>query len=285
MIEGLRRRAIRSLHKMETFRACWPVWRAEISVRTSDLSDAAAIYDLGEQLSEIFALTSAGGRDQGSLSGGGAGWEALVCWYLNIVMIGSRAVVIKQNKNLIPEAFLSAMTVTYGNSPTNTESDLSGIVFPADFSLESNDYDGVVLSNYVSRNIKTFSLHNIQCKTNWNDNAQIPMLWDMIYSFRGVKNKNVHIGDDGFDLDDLRDFTYSFVTMPSQKKPIKANSMAVQRVRGLSGGNYWGKPTDPHVAMGLPSIFKRVFKAAFDGDIKSHVEDQIQNGAISYLEP
>ncbi len=285
MIEGLRAEAVSSLHRMTTFTSCWPVWRSEIKRRTADLSDASAIYDLGEQLSEIFALTSASGRDQGSLSGGGAAWEALVCWYLNLVMIGSRAVVIKQNRRLIPEAFLNAMTVVYGNSPTNTESDLSGLVFPDQFPLDGHAYDADVFSGYVSKNIGEFSLHNIQCKTNWNDNAQIPMLWDMIYSFRGVQNKNVHIGNDGFDLDDLKDFTYSFVTVPSQKKPIKPNSMAVQRVRGLSGGNYWGKPTDPHVALGLPSIFKRVFKRGFDGDIKGHVASQIQNGAISYLEP
>lgn len=285
MIEGLRKEAVHSLHRMGTFAKCWPIWRSEVSNRTFNLSDASAIYDLGEQLSEIFALTSAGGRDQGSLSGGGAAWEALVCWYLNLVMIGSRAVVIKQNKRLIPEALLSAMTVVYGNSPTNTESDLSGVIFPDDFRLKDSRYDAAKFATYVAQNIKEFSLHNIQCKTNWNDNAQVPMLWDMIYSFRGVKNKNVHIGDDGFDLDDLRDFTYSFVTVPSQKKPIKANSMAVQRVQSLSGGNFWGKPTDAHVALGLPSIFKRVFKAGFDGDIKSHIANQIQNGAISYLEP
>tara|TARA_Y100000296_G_scaffold19347_1_gene23072 strand:+ start:865 stop:1722 length:858 start_codon:yes stop_codon:yes gene_type:complete len=285
MIEGLRRNAVLSLHKMGTFSACWPIWRSEIAARTSDLRDPTAIYDLGEQLSQIFALTSSGGRDQGALSGGGAAWEALVCWYLNVVMIGSRAVVIKQNRSLIPDAFLSAMTVVYGNFPTNTESDLSGIVFPDNFPLHSGQFDSEKLQDYVAGNINEFSLHNIQCKTNWNDNAQIPMLWDMIYSFRGAKNRNVHIGHDGFDLDDLREFTYSFVTVPSQKKAIKANSMAVQRVRGLSGGNYWGKPTDPHVALGLPSIFKRVFKAGFDGDIKSHVAKQIQNGAISYLEP
>ena len=285
MIEGLRIEAVRSLHRMGSFSTCWPVWKSEIARRTSDLSDADAIYDLGEVLSEIFALTRADGRDQGSLSGGGAAWEALVCWYLNIVMTGSRAVVIKQNKKLIPEAFLNAMTVVYGNSPTNTESDLSGIIFPSSFPMLNDVYNSNNLSNFVNKNINMFSLHNIQCKTNWNDNAQIPMLWDMIYSFRGVRNKNVHIGENGFDLDDLRDFTYSFVTVPSQKKEIKPTSMAVQRVQSLSGGNYWGKPTDPHVALGLPSIFKRVFKAGFDGDIKSHIAKQIRNGSISYLEP
>ena len=285
MIEGLRQEATFSLHKMKSFSECWPVWKLEIAALTSNLSDAAAIYNLGENLSEIFAVTSSGAREQGSLSGGGAAWEALVCWYLNLIMIGSRAVVIKQNKKLIPDAFLSAMTVVYGNSPTNTESDLSGIVFPNVSAILEKFYDPKDFSEYVSENIEQFSLHNIQCKTNWNDNAQIPMLWDMIYSFRGVKNKNVHIGEDGFDLDDLKDFTYSFVTVPSQKNPIKPNSMAVQRVQGLSGGNYWGKATDAHVALGLPAIFKRVFKAGFDGDIKSHIAKQVQTGSISYLEP
>lgn len=281
MIEGLRGKAVASIFGMKTFSKCWPVWRSEIDVITSRMTDPAAIYGLGEKLSAIFKLTANAGRDQGELSGGGAAWEGLVCWYLNLVMTDSRAVVIKQSKYLIPPTLANAMAVTYKNVPTNTESDLSGIIFPDDQRLIGSEYNRDILDQHISDNIRKYSLHNIQCKTNWNDNAQIPMLWDMIYQFRGVKKQNIRIGKNGVDLDDLRDFTYSFVTVPSGKKLIKQNSMMTRRVESLSGGNYWGKPTEAGVAEGLPEIFKRVFKSAFDNDIKGHIAKLIENGRIS----
>lgn len=285
MIEGLRRKSLKTVFAMKTFQGCWPVWSAEICRLTDNFQNPDKIYDLGGHLADVFKLTGGAGRDQGSLSGGGAAWEGLVCWYLNLVMINSRAVVIKQHRSLIPPALASAMTVTYKNVPTNTESDLSGIIFPNDEKFLIDEFDQSILNSIVAAKISEISLHNIQCKTNWNDNAQIPMLWDMIYQFRGVSGHSVHIGVNGYDLDDLKSFTYSFVTVPSQKREIKPNCMAVRRVESLSGGNYWGKPTRSGVAASLSEIFKRVFKSAFDGDIKGHIAKQVQNGAYSLPSP
>lgn len=281
MIEGLRSKAVNSVFAMTTFAKCWPIWQPKIAELTADMSDAAKIYALGSRLSEIFRLTASAGREQADLSGGGAAWEGLVCWYLNLVMTDSRAVVIKQSKSLIPKTLSNAMAVTYKNVKTNTESDLSGIIFPKDADLLAASFSEKELEDHVSKNIKKYSLHNIQCKTNWNDNAQIPMLWDMIYQFRGVKEHSVRIGVEGVDLDDLRDFTYSFVTIPSGSKPVKPNSMAARRVESLSGGNFWGKPSEAGVAESLSEIFKRVFKTAFDSDIKGHITKLIDNGRIS----
>lgn len=281
MIEDLRTRAVNSVFSMSTFSTSWGTWRGAIAELTDNLTDAGKVYDLGDHLSDVFKMTGDSGRDQGSLSGGGAAWEGLVCWYLNLVMTGSRAVVLKQSKNLIPKTLSDAMTVTYKNVPTNTESDLSGIVFPENFVSIGNIYDRESLNSFIDENLSNISLHNIQCKTNWNDNAQVPMLWDMIYQFRGIKRHSVRIGVSGVDLDDLADFTYSFVTVPTQSRPIKPNSMAVRRVESLSGGNYWGRPSQAGVAESLSEIFKRVFKSAFDGGIRGHIDNQIRNGAIS----
>ena len=45
------------------------------------------------------------------------------------------------------------------------------------------DKFNIEVSNYLcARDFDSFEIGVIQCKTNWNDNAQIPMLWDMIYS-------------------------------------------------------------------------------------------------------
>ncbi|WP_152998602.1 hypothetical protein [Sphingopyxis sp. H115] len=285
MIEDLRARAMNSVFAMSSFSTSWRTWRPAIAELTDNLTDAGKVYELGDHLSDVFKMTGGAGRDQGSLSGGGAAWEGLVCWYLNLVMTGSRAVVVKQSKSLIPKTLSDAMTVTYKNVPTNTESDLSGIIFPQKIRDISDVYDTSILNSFIENNISDISLHNIQCKTNWNDNAQIPMLWDMIYQFRGVKKHSVRIGVSGVDLDDLADFTYSFVTVPTQSKPIKPNSMAVRRVESLSGGNYWGRSSQAGVAESLSEIFKRVFKSAFDGGIRGHIDNQIKNGSISISVP
>ena len=60
-----------------------------------------------------------------------------------------------------------------------------------------------------------FEIGIIQCKTNWNDNAQVPMLWDMIYSAGGFRGRNITIGRNGYNIQNAQSFTYSFVTVPS----------------------------------------------------------------------
>lgn len=280
VVEDLRTQAILRLKRMKVFAACWPIWQNEIVARTDNYSDAKAIFDLGGQLRDIFFQTSSGERGQGDVSGGGAAWEGFVCWYLNLVLTGTRAVVIKQSKSLLPRCISDAMAVNYKNRATNTESDLSGIIFPSDSFLINESYNKKLLEEFVQKNFHSISLHNIQCKTNWNDNAQIPMLWDMIYQFRGVKNKNVSIGRDGFSLSDFKAFSYSFVTMPSQKAEIKSGSMPVQRVESLSGGNYWGKPSQAGVALSISEMFRRVFDEAFDGHVHGHISAMIEKGMI-----
>lgn len=78
----------------------------------------------------------------------------------------------------------------------------------------------------------------IQCKTNWNDNAQVPMFGDLVYSATYFKS-GVSVGNNGYLIMDVNWFTYSFVTVPRVKlEKIKENSVCVLRVRYLSEGNY-----------------------------------------------
>jgi hypothetical protein len=107
------------------------------------------------------------------------------------------------------------------------------------------------------------------------------MLWDMIYTFRGVSHHKVRIGSNGYSLNDLREFTYSFVTVPSQSRDILPNSMPVRRVESLSGGNFWGRQSQSGVAESLSEIFNHVFAHAFDQDIRSHIAGLVENGRIS----
>lgn len=285
MIEGLRQEALGSIFRMPTFAKNRAIWGPAVDDLTDNMTNPDAIYNLGGKLGQVFAMTGETGRDQSSLSGGGAAWEGLVCWYLNTVMTGTRAVVVKQSMSLVPKVVSNAMTVTYKNVRTNTESDLTGIILPDHDEILEGVYQRGRLNELISANLGRTSTHSIQCKTNWNDNAQIPMLWDMVYQFRDVKSHSVRIGIDGVDLDDFEEFTYSFVTVPTGKKIIKPNSMQVHRVHSLSGGNYWGRPSESGVAESISEIFKRVFKRAFSMDVRSHIKNLVDNGGICRLTP
>jgi hypothetical protein len=107
------------------------------------------------------------------------------------------------------------------------------------------------------------------------------MLWDMIYRAKGFKDAGVSIGRNGRTLSDLKHFTYSFVTVPSQSKPFKAGGMPAKRVSGLTGGNFWGQPSATGVAWTISEIFKKVFGDDVIGDVRAHIDECIQNGSIS----
>ena len=265
IIEGLREQSLQKVFSTSTIQKTWPVWGEALSNKIGSPPDGKKALDLGDNLSEIFKLTSASGRSQSSLSGGGAAWEGLVCWYLNLCLVGSRIVVVKQNKTLVPTPISEAITVNYGSFPSNTESDLVAIIFPDldEFVKDGTSYKKKELDRWVGNNFSKFGVGIIQCKTNWNDNAQIPMLWDMVYSAKGFKTRNISVGSSSYSIEDLKEFTYSFVTVPTSKGPFNENSTAVHRVRNLSGGNYWGYPNKSSVANSIKEIFRKNFRSGF----------------------
>jgi hypothetical protein len=280
-LEEHRAAQVKRLKAMRSFGSCWPIWERQIQEITSDYTDPKGIYDLGHHLSDIFRSTGGEGRDQSSLSGGGAAWEALVCWYLNLVFVGTRAIAFKQNKALVPRCIYDAATVTYGSHPTNTESDISVIVVPGGVQMPAVSTSGLdTYEALVRQDFSNVTLGIIQCKTNWNDNAQIPMLWDMVYRADYPKGTGVVIGRNGYSVRHL-DFSYSFVVVPSQKSEIVAGSVPTIRVNALSGGNYWGQPTKRGVALGLPEIFMRNFGSAFE----QNVQDTIKNAIHKKIGP
>jgi hypothetical protein len=113
------------------------------------------------------------------------------------------------------------------------------------------------------------------------------MLWDMIYSAGGFRGRNITIGRNNFSIQSARQFSYSFVTVPSNTKAVYApETVAVKRVTGLSGGNYWGKPSEAGVARSLKEIFTNNFdtgiNTALRNDLHSVLED-LQNGDLAYF--
>ena len=276
IIECARQRSIQQLFNINSFSSFWSEWKRIINHLLSDTPKANQIYNLGDHLRDIFRTTRQSGRSQNSIVSGGVCWEALICWYLNLCLVNRRTFVIKHHKDLIPDCIKNAITVNYGNFQSNTESDLIAITFPdkeeyccdklAINDTRPQEYQFLSVLNALSaRDFADLEIHIIQCKTNWNDNAQIPMLWDAIYSATKFRN-NITVGANGYSIHDCSRFSYSFVTVPSNllkknnRDTYTPTSTAVLRVRNLSGGNYWGIQSKSGVASSVKEILERNLK-------------------------
>jgi hypothetical protein len=305
--EILRKQSIENLFATNTFRNCWGTWLPKIKELLGNEYTENEIINLGDYLSEIFRLTGSAGREQGDLSGGGTAWESLVCWYINLCTVGSRIVAIKK-MSAVPEAIQNAITVNYGNFACNTESDITIIIFPdlAEYNQNANELTAVInnginidpisrnnlnphyLNFMASRDFHLYEIGIVQCKTNWNDNAQIPMLWDMIYSAGGFRGRNITIGKNGFSIQSAHRFTYAFVTVPSnQNSRFGPNNVSTKRVANLSGGNFWGKPTEPNVARSLKEIFTNNYSSGFRTTLRTDIRSALpffqEGDVLSYL--
>ena len=245
------------------------MWRETIDRILGGNHDVNGILDLGDHLSDIFRSTAIDGRTQGGLSVAGTRWEALVCWYCNLCLLGSRTVVIKMNRNLIPDPILDSLAVIHDNTQTNSESDLVAITFPAfdqyriDRNNELQDLRElkIELNTLTERNFRDYEVGIIQCKTNWNDDVQRPMLWNMIYHARDFADASLSIGRNNFSMRDFNRFTYSFVTVPTNDPNSYGNThLTVLRARTLSGGNYWGRETSNGIALSIKEIFNVNFR-------------------------
>lgn len=277
MIESYRKEAVKSAMSTNSAKNAFPYWSNAIHSITAGMTTGKNIFELGNHLRDIFTSSSQGNTRVGentnsSVSSGGAAWESLVCWYLNLCLIGSNVVVVKSKKDLLPTFITDAITVKYNSFQSNTEADLIYIAFPqiADWPEKKpkesfSRYFDRILSTTFS--MKDIGIGIIQTKTNWNDNAQIPMLWDMVYSAKGF-GRSVTVGAKGRSIESFASFTYSFVTVPSQKdviKNYKVTSTAVNRVRHISGGNYWGLPSKDGVADSLNEFIGRNLIAYIPG--------------------
>lgn len=285
-IEIQRQMAMEAIRATKIWKACWPIWEPEVLKRSDDLSNPAKVFELGSQLREIFLLTNTGTRDQSGVSGAGSAWECLVCWYLNLVFAGTNAVAMRQSRKVVPSALMEATTITYGNYQTNTESDLCVIVYPDGFEFpaeEKNYLDNLNIE--ILKRLGEIELGIIQCKTNWNENAQIPMLWDMVYHSNFESKSRIKIGRNGRSTQNLKKFSYAFVTVPTQKTQFKPTQMPVKRTSNLSGGNYWGK-TSSDAALSVSEIFMNNFQSAFGRkQIQESISRSIESNHELFIRP
>ncbi len=305
--EHLRKISVEACFNLSAFRNGWNIWKTEIQSILGQNFNENDILNLGDHLSEIFFSTRSGGRSQDSLAGGGYGWEGLVCWYLNLCLAGTRAVAIRKTSNL-PIPLRDSISVNYGNFRSNTESDIVVVIFPdkSEFRNDKNTLNVLdssgnqiplqlrgkfnylnIVNRLTENSFDEFELGVIQCKTNWNDNAQIPMLWSMIYETDSFTNNAISIGHNGYSIKDISNFTYSFVTVPSNPlSEYKSTSTSVNRVRNLTGGNYWGYPTRSSIASSVKEIFNNNFRNAFSPNSRQSIRRVIQdlNADLNYFD-
>jgi len=262
-----------------SFERSWPTFSEKLDECCGIEPSAENIFRLGSQLSTIFQSNSKEGRSQESLAGGGAAWECLVTWYLNLVFWGTEVLVSKQKKDFIPKIINDSLCVTISNHATNTESDVIAFNVPHGSNLYLKLSD---INDLVEENILDVVLSVIQCKTNWNDNSQIPMLWDLIYNSSSFRLPHVSVGRNGFNPSSFGKFGYSFVTVPTVKKPPKPSDVSVRRVTNLTGGNYWGKESESGVCRSLNEFFGKNYSSFFVGGVQTHINQQIQSDSHYY---
>jgi hypothetical protein len=273
-IDEFRVRVLSKAASVQSFAKSWQIWKPKIDAHLSDGASGQSVFDFGNYLSDVFLSNQVGGRGQSELSGGGTAWECLVEWYLNFVFWGTPIIAARRNKNHIPTVLLNALSVTISNNSTNSESDIIVFSVPNTGGLRSVSLDDV--NELISSNTRHADLSVVQCKTNWNDNSQIPMLWDLIYNSSGANRiPNVSVGINGVSPHSFRMFSYAFMTVPTVKKPMKADGVAVLRVKNLTGGNYWGRHSSPSVASSINEYFGRNFSTYFSGGIPSHINNQL----------
>jgi len=288
-VSKIRNQYLNALSETDSLRKAWPSWQSSLQNVLSKHGEATGLLPMGASLHDTFRSTGVGDRNQGELSGGGSGWECLICWYLNLLFAGTSVLAMKTTKKFVPEVLRDILCVTIGNNQTNTESDILIFSIP-DPSLLNSTYPQKgrakqlkALDSHLRQRLEKVRVVNLQCKTNWNDNAQVPMLWDNIYNAK-ANMSNVRVGIKGVAPGSLESFRYAFVTVPTVKaEKIKPTSLAVLRVTNLTGGNYWGLPTTPSIAQNIGELPTQQFGHLLPGGIARH-HQVLQQKSRSYLD-
>ena len=109
------------------------------------------------------------------------------------------------------------------------------------------------------------------------------MLWDLVYRASGfITGSQISLGRNGFLLSNLKGFSYSFITVPTNPlTDYTPTKMQVKRVANLSGGNFWGHPTRSSVAFSAKEIFTRNFNAGFS-NLRSTLSTELSKLSSTY---
>ena len=264
---------MQSLGNIEARTIPWSGYRDELIEILGSSPTEQQILNIGSNLKRVFK-SELRGRGQGEVSRGGASWEILVTWYLNLIFWNTNVVAMRPKKSLVPPVISDAMAVKVKGVVTSKETDVIVIEIPKTSSELELDRDSI--NDAISSNPELTGVGVVQCKTNWNDNAQIPMLWNIIYAAQNLQVQNVVVGSNGYSPASFGRFSYAFMTVPTNtevdgKDNFKTTSTPVVRVQGMTGGNYWGNPSVSGVADSIAEYFGRNFSHVFDGGVQRHI--------------
>ncbi len=282
LVDELRKKAIRQVFNVSSVKRSWPTWKKRIKKQLGDDPNADMVLGLGDHLSGIFNSAAKPRQGQQTALGASTAWEGLVCWYCNLCLAGSRTVVIRCRKSLVPNPMQKAITVSHGAVQTTLEAGLIAVTFPdiaayRDELFDRYRTDKAMMGRVDKLAQEAFKDHEvciIQCRTGWGDGAQVPMLWDMIYNVRDFRDTNIRIGAGGFSITQLEKFSYAFVTVPVDDiRYYTADKINVRRVGILTGGNYWGHPTRSGVARSI----KEIFNTNFSGGCNRGLREDLNN--------
>lgn len=281
-IDVFRSSIMRQVSSVPSFSQSWQKFQQQIDSFIGPNPNASQIFDLGQNISTIFLSNAKKGRSQSAVASGGAAWECLITWYLNLIFWGTDVVASRQNKKFVPQVLYDAFSVTISNHKTNTESDIVVYSIPHASNISNlnlSNIDSLIRTNITSTNTSV-----VQCKTNWNDNAQIPMLWDLIYNSTNFRLPNVSVGTAGTNPGAFKSFAYAYFTVPTNKNinKIAPKSTQVLRVTNLTGGNYWGRPSANGIAQSINNYFGRNFASHFVGGVQAHIQNQIKKDPNYY---
>lgn len=287
-VDKFRYEVMRHISQVPSFSNSWTIFEPKVRELLGQNPSGQSVYELGSHLSEIFKSNLVAGRSNSAVSQGGVVWECLVAWYLNFVLLGTGIVVVRPVKKFKPKTISDALSVTISNHKTNTEADLIAFsVPPSAVSVLEDSFQSALdlreIEERISNTPQLVDVTVIQCKTNWNDNAQIPMLWDLIYATQTFRIPNVSVGSNGASPSSFNRFAYAFMTVPTSNGPFTAKSLSTLRVANMTGGNYWGSATSSGVARSIAEFFTTNFGNHFQGTVQNSIQSQIVLDS-SYIE-
>lgn len=267
LVEALRTSQMEHLLAINTVARDWPQ-RKEFLLHRIRSGSRDEFIKLGDHLSEAFLLRREDGRSQAGVSAAGVAWESLITWHINLCLKGTDAVCLRGNA-FVPEAVKQSLQVSFSNKILRSESDVVIVAMPgaSQILLPRTSRRAIKTSadEFCERAFDKIGLINIQCKTNWNDNAQVPMLWNMLYTQarKGAMITNGFcIGGSAYSLRGLGYFAYAFATVPTNGwQTYSVSDLCVLRAQTMSGGNYWGRPTMNGIARSISTVFSEFSKA------------------------
>ena len=258
-----------------------------------------SIEQLGASLADMFLLAHGGKngqRDNSSVAIAGALWESLVIAYLNTVLAGSSAVVIKGVAH-VPVAFREMFTISGPSgivSPSYSTFVLDHPCLSQSVDSGTTSWDKELthwLDNEIRREPEQASVILLDCRTNFSDLVKETVLYDWLLNIlaKGQFPDQMLPQYQSIELIELlpRLGSLSVALVTGQRRAIKPSAAPARRGMALTGKTFWGLETVDGVASCLSS-FKRIQQTL--GNLRasgSHLEStaHLRAAAIQWLGP